>query len=86
MCNGLQAQAEKKRSFKTDGKNNKVLNALIEKKFQKFVKNKKRRKTKNYFSTSRKCRFRTTNAKRVSLAWQKAWKVEKSLPLIPNKN
>ena len=28
-----------------DGKSNKELNALIEKKFQKFVKNKKRKKT-----------------------------------------
>ena len=31
--------------FKTYGKSNKELNALIEKKFKKFVKNKKRRKT-----------------------------------------
>ena len=34
-----------KKSFKTYGKSNKKLNAMIEKKFKKFVKNKKRRKT-----------------------------------------
>ena len=32
-------------SFRNFGKSNKELNALIEKKFKKFVKNKKRRKT-----------------------------------------
>ena len=32
-------------NFLTYGKSNKELNALIEKKFQKFVKNKKRKKT-----------------------------------------
>ena len=36
---------EKKRNFKTYRKRNKEQNALIEKKFQKCVKNKKRRKT-----------------------------------------
>ena len=36
---------KKKNFFKNYGKSNKELNALIEKKFQKFVKNKKRRKT-----------------------------------------
>ena len=36
---------KKKKPFKNYGKSNKELNALIEKKFQKFVKNKKRRKT-----------------------------------------
>ena len=41
-CNGQQAQKE---PFKNYGKSNKYLNAVIEKKFQKFVKNKKRRKT-----------------------------------------
>ena len=35
---------KKKKPFKSYGKSNKDLNALIEKKFQKFVKNKKRRK------------------------------------------
>ena len=35
----------KKKNFKFCGKYNKEINALIEKKFQKFVKNKKRRKT-----------------------------------------
>ena len=36
---------KKKKAFKNYGKSNKEINALIEKKFQKFVKNKKRRKT-----------------------------------------
>ena len=36
---------KKKKNLKTYGKSNKELDALIEKKFQKFVKNKKRRKT-----------------------------------------
>ena len=35
----------KKKNFKNYGKSNKELNALIEKKFHNFVKNKKRRKT-----------------------------------------
>ena len=36
---------KKKKTLKNYGKGNKELNALIEKKFQKFIKNKKRRKT-----------------------------------------
>ena len=36
---------KKKKHFINYGKSNKELNALIKKKFQKFVKNKKRRKT-----------------------------------------
>ena len=36
---------KKKKTFKTYGKSDKELNTLIEKKFQKFVQNKKRRKT-----------------------------------------
>ena len=36
---------KKKKSFKNYGKSIKELNVLIEKKFRKFVKNKKRRKT-----------------------------------------
>ena len=35
---------KKKKPFKNYGKSNKELNALIERKFQKFVKKKKRRK------------------------------------------
>ena len=38
---------KKKKPFKNYGKRNKELNALIEKKFQKFVKNKNRRKMEN---------------------------------------
>ena len=45
MCDGQQAQAEKRKPYKSYGKSNKKLNALIEKKFQKFVKNKQWRKT-----------------------------------------
>ena len=37
-------QKKKKKNFRNYGKSNKELNALIEKRFQKFVKNKKRRK------------------------------------------
>ena len=36
---------KKKKNFKSYGKGNKELNALIERKFHKFVKKKKRRKT-----------------------------------------
>ena len=36
---------KKKKNIKNYGKSNKELNALIEKKFQKFVETKKRRKT-----------------------------------------
>ena len=42
-CYGKQAQAEKKRTSKTYGRSNKEVNALIEKKFYQFVKNKKKR-------------------------------------------
>ena len=35
---------KKKKNFKNYGKSNKGVNALIEKRFQKFVKNKKRTK------------------------------------------
>ena len=49
-CKNLRAMVskhkqKKKKTFKNYGKSTKELNALIEKKFQKFVKNKKRRKT-----------------------------------------
>ena len=46
---------KKKKYFRNYGKSNKELNALIEKKFQKFVKNNKRMKTKKSFSTFKKC-------------------------------
>ena len=41
---GLHKQ-KKKKNYRNYGKSNKELNALIEKKIQKLVKNKKRRKT-----------------------------------------
>ena len=40
---------KKKKNFTNYGKSNKELNAVIEKKFQKFVKNEKRRKTEKEF-------------------------------------
>ena len=45
MCYSPEAQAKKIKKFKTYGKSNKELNALIEKNIQNFFKNKKRRKT-----------------------------------------
>ena len=45
---------KKKKPFKNYGKSNKELNVLIEKNFQKFVKNKKRRKTKKELQHFRK--------------------------------
>ena len=65
---------KKKKPFKNDGKSNKELNTLIEKKIQKFVKNKKRRKTE------KECSFQMMKAKRVYQALQKVEKVEKSHP------
>ena len=47
----------KKINFKNYGKSNKELNGQIEKKFQKFVENKKRRKTEkelHHFKKTRK--------------------------------
>ena len=43
MSNNQQAQVEKKRNYKSYGESNKETNALIEKKFPKYVKSKKRR-------------------------------------------
>ena len=45
-CSGKQAQQRKEENMKYYKKSNKKLNALIEKIIQKFVKNKKRMKTK----------------------------------------
>ena len=42
---GNKHKQKKNKTFKNYGKSNKELNALIEKKIQKFVKNKKRKKT-----------------------------------------
>ena len=77
---------KKKKNLKTYGKSNKVvLNALIEKKFQKFVINKKRRKIeKKSISISMKCRFLMIKSKKIYLAWKKSWKVEKFHPLVLN--
>ena len=44
-CDGQQAQGEKEKKFTNYMKSFKELNALIERKFQKFVKNKKKRET-----------------------------------------
>ena len=60
---------KKKKKFRNYGRNNKELNALIEKKFQKFVKNKKRRKTHKWgSSTFMECRILTMKIKRASPA------------------
>ena len=45
MCDDKQAQAEKKRNYKSYGEKNNEVNALIEKKIKKVVKNKKRKMT-----------------------------------------
>ena len=77
---------KKRQPFKNYGKSNRELNALIEKKFQKFVKNKKRRKTEKELQHFEKIQIWMMKARRASPAWQKAWKVEKSQPPILNEN
>ena len=62
----------KKKNFRNYGRNNKELYALIKKS---WLKTRKGGKQKKSFSTFKKCRFPTMKVKRVSLAWQKAWKV-----------
>ena len=66
MVNKL--KKNKKKPFKNYGKSNKELHALIEKKFQKFVKARRGGKQKICFSTFKKCRFQMMKAKRVSPA------------------
>ena len=88
-CKDLRAMVnkhkqKKKKTFRNYGKSNKELNDLIKKKFQKFVKNKKRGKQKKSSSTFKKWRFPTMKVKRGSPAWQKAWKLEKFHPLVLN--
>ena len=75
---------EKRKKIRTYGKSNKGLNDLVEKKFQKFVKHKKRRKTEKELQHFQEMQLSDNESKRVSAAWQKAWKVEKSHPLVPN--
>ena len=84
MYNGQQAQIEEKKSFRIYGKSNKELNALIEKKFQKFMNFKKRRKTEKELQHFYKIQISDIESKRASPAWHKAWKVEKSHPLALN--
>ena len=60
---------KKKKPLKSYGKSNKELNALIEKKFQKLLKNKKRRKTEKEFQHF----HQMTKARRVSPALQRVW-------------
>ena len=70
---GSQAQTkEKDRSFKTYRKSNKELYILIEKKFQKFLKNKKRRKTEKELQHFQVMQISDDEKKRVSPAWQRA--------------
>ena len=71
-----QLEKKKKKPFKNYGKSNKELNALIEKKFQKFVKNKKSRKTEKehqYFQEMQ-----------ISPALQRVKNAEKSQPPVLN--
>ena len=70
---------KKKKNFNTYGKNSKELNNLIEKKFQKFFKNKKRRKTEKELNHFKEMQFSNDKAKRGTPARQKAWKVENFL-------
>ena len=79
---GSKHKQKEKKNFRNNGESNKDLYGLIEKKFQKFIKTKRRRKRRRSFSTFKKCRFEMTKAKRVSPAWQKVWKVEKSHPPV----
>ena len=66
-------QKKKKKNWRTYKKSNKELNALIEKKFQKFVKNRKKGgRQKKSSNISKKYRFMMMKAKRASPAWQKA--------------
>ena len=70
-CNNLRAMVskhkqKKKKPFKNYGKSNKELNALIEKKFQKFVKKKKRRKTEKELQHFQKMQISDDKIRRAS--------------------
>ena len=54
----------KKRDFKTYGNRNKELNAVIEKKFQKFVKNQKFRKTEKVLQHFQKMQISDNKSKK----------------------
>ena len=84
MCNGKQAQTEKEEIFRKQWKEEQETQCSNQEKKKKFVKNKKRRKTENSFSTFKKCRFPMIKVKRTSPARQKAWKVQKFHPLVLN--
>ena len=68
---------KKEKNFRNYGKSNKEL--------KKEILNicKKQEKEENGEEAS-KCRFPTMKVKKVSPVWQKAWKVEKSYPLVLN--
>ena len=53
-----------KKSFNNYGTSNKELNALIEKKFQKYVKNKKRRKTEKELQHFQKMQISDSGSKK----------------------
>ena len=75
---------KKKIPFENYGKSNKELNTLIEKKFQKFVKNKKRRKMEKELQHFQEMQISDDKVKRASQALQIAWKVEKFHPPVLN--
>ena len=72
------------KNFRNYGRINKELNALIEKKIQKFDKNNKRRETEKELQHFQEMQISDDESKRASPAWHKAWKVEKFHPCLNN--
>ena len=75
-CNYLRAMVKKykqrkKKPFKNYVKNNKALNALIEKNSRNFWRTRKGGKQRKNYNIFKKCRFQTMKAKRVSQALQR---------------
>ena len=75
---------KKKKTLENYGKSNKELNALIEKKFQKFEKTIRGGKQRRSFSTFKKCIFWMIKTRKVSPALQEAWKAKKSQSPVLN--
>ena len=73
-CNDKETKTEEKEeNVKNYGKNNKELNALIEKKFHNFFKNKKRMKTENKLQHFQEIQISDNESKkRVSQALPRA--------------
>ena len=81
---GQQTQTEEKMNFKSYKKSNKGLNALIEKKIQKFVKNKKRRKTEKELEQFQEMQHSDDESK--NSVFRVAESVESAHPPVPNEN